>query len=258
MDFLPLPDLIRRPGLRIVIVQGMPSPWSQAARAIFEYKGLDYATGAYVPGVHHDELVDWSGQNSAPVVAHDDEPPIHRAMDILLLAERLAPKPALLPEDPEERIRVVGLSHEVMGDFGIGWWGRIAMFQPAVASGQAPEPVVRNAERWGYSEERAARAPREVATRIAVLAEQARASRARGSDFLVGDSLSALDLYWAAMSVLVAPLPEETMPTLPGYRGAFEIVGALPEVAEAMDPVLIEQRDTIVDRYYRTPFDYGP
>ena len=38
-----------------------------------------------------------SGQNSAPVVAWRNEKPINRWLDILLLAERLAPQPSLLP-----------------------------------------------------------------------------------------------------------------------------------------------------------------
>ena len=35
-------EIIDHPGLRIVLVKGMPSPWGQAAKTIFEIKGLDY------------------------------------------------------------------------------------------------------------------------------------------------------------------------------------------------------------------------
>lgn len=257
MNFLSIPDIIAHPGLRIVIVQGAPSPWSQAARAIFEYKGLDYVVGAQIPGGENAELVAWSGQNSGPVVAYADEPPIHRHTDILLLAERLAPKPALLPEDPEERVRVIGLCHEVSGDLGIGWWARIAMFHPAMSSGAAPESAAGIANKWRYTEEGGARAPREIASRLKFLAAQAKANRERGSRFLVGDALSALDLHWAAMSVLLSLLPEETMPLPPGFRPMFELTGSIPEIAEALDPVLIEHRDFIIDQYFQTPFDYS-
>ena len=32
-------EIIDHPGLRIVLVKGMPSPWGQAAKTIFEIKG---------------------------------------------------------------------------------------------------------------------------------------------------------------------------------------------------------------------------
>ena len=39
-------EIVGHPGLRIVMVQGMPSPWGQAAKTIFEIKHLDLATAA--------------------------------------------------------------------------------------------------------------------------------------------------------------------------------------------------------------------
>ena len=257
MDFQSIPDLIAHPGLRIVIVRGVPSPWSQAARAIFEIKGLDYVVGAQLAGSENAELVAWSGQNSGPVVAYADEPPIHRYTDILLLAERLAPKPALLPEDPEERVWVVGLCHEVSGDEGIGWWARIAMFQPAMSDDRSRSAISPVANKWRYSEERASRASGEVVTRLQFLAAQAKANRERGSRFLVGDRLTALDIHWAAMSVLLSALPEEIMPLPPALRPMFGISSWIPKVADALDPVLIEHRDYIIERYFKTPFDYN-
>lgn len=256
MKFLTIPEIIAHPGLRIVIVKDFPSPWSQAARTVFEQKGLDYVVGGQIAGGENAELVAWSGQNSGPVVAYGEEPPVHRWMDILMLAERLAPKPSLLPEDPEERVRVIGLLHEIAGDGGIGWWGRVAGFHPAMSADAAPDFAVAIANKWGYTEERGARAIAELVTRLRYLGEQAKANRAGGSQYLVGNALSAVDLYWAAMSILVDPLPEETMPTLEGMRPMFEYLGQVPEVATAIEPALIEHRDFIVDRYFRTPFDY--
>ncbi len=256
MDFVPIPELISRPGLRLVIVRGVPSPWSQAARAIFRAKELEYVVGAQIPGGENSELVAWCGQNSGPVVAYENEPPIHRYMDILLLAERLAPKPALLPAEIEDRVRVVGLLHELAGDGGIGWWARIAMFDPLMRSGSAPAEAAAIAQKWHYTPAAADRAAHEVAVRLGALAASARANRERGSRFLVGDQLTALDLHWAAMSCLLALLPEETASLPPGYRPLFEQAGALPEIAEALDPALIAHRDFILERYFETPFDY--
>ncbi len=35
-------EIVAHPGLRIVLVKGVPSPWGQAAKTIFEIKGLEY------------------------------------------------------------------------------------------------------------------------------------------------------------------------------------------------------------------------
>src|SRR5688572_3167713 len=42
LTYLPPTDIIAHPGLRLVLVRGVPSPWSQAAKAILEIKGLPY------------------------------------------------------------------------------------------------------------------------------------------------------------------------------------------------------------------------
>ena len=67
----------------------MPSPWGQAAKAMMEYKGLDCALSHWQGGGANTEITEWSGANSAPVVAWNDEAPIHSWLDILFLLERL-------------------------------------------------------------------------------------------------------------------------------------------------------------------------
>ena len=75
------------------------------------------------------EIAAWSGQHSAPVVAWQDEQPLNRRLDILLLSERLAL--ALLPADPLQRALAIGLCHEMMGERGIAWNCRLQMFAGA-------------------------------------------------------------------------------------------------------------------------------
>ncbi len=257
MQWKSIPEIISDPGLRIVIVRDFPSPWSQAARAIFEHKGLDYSVGAQIPGGENEELVAWSGQNSGPVVAFGSEPPIHRWLDILVLAERLAPKPSLLPEEGEDRVRVVGLTHEVSGDLGIGWWTRHMMFAPAMAAPDAPGAIQSMAAKWGFSSENASRAAIEVASRLKLLDAQLDANASSGSPYMVGAQVTALDLHWAAMSLLLSPLPEATMPLLPGARPMFEIALADPQVAAALSSALLAHRDHVIERHFSTPFDYS-
>ena len=49
-----------------------------------------------------------TGQASYPAVLYENEPPRSGWAEILLLAERLAPEPALVPADAEERARFFG------------------------------------------------------------------------------------------------------------------------------------------------------
>ena len=68
-------EIVDHPGLRIVLVQGMPSPWGQAAKTIFEIKGLDYVAAPWLPGEPNADIVAWGGEASAPIVAWAKEKP---------------------------------------------------------------------------------------------------------------------------------------------------------------------------------------
>ena len=80
------------------------------------------------------ELFAWSGTNSAPVVAWNDESPINRWDDILILLERLAPDKPLVPEKPRDRFQVFGIGHEICGELGFGWNRRLDLMR------QSPTP----------------------------------------------------------------------------------------------------------------------
>ena len=71
-------EIVDHPGLRIVLVQGMPSPWGQAAKTIFEIKGLDYVAAAWGPGEPNADIVAWGGEASAPIVTWAREKPLNR------------------------------------------------------------------------------------------------------------------------------------------------------------------------------------
>ena len=102
-EYRTVKEIIDSPGLRIVLVKGLPSPWGQAAKTIFEAKGLEYAAAPWLPGEPNADITSWGGEASAPIVAWEKEAPIHRWIDILYLAERLAPKPSLVPADATQR-----------------------------------------------------------------------------------------------------------------------------------------------------------
>src|SRR5713226_5667222 len=93
----------------------------------FDLKGPEYVAAPWKLGEANDDIVAWGGEASAPIVAWRKEKPIHRWIDILYLAERLAPKPSLMPADATQRALMIGLSHEICGQMGIGWNRRLQL-----------------------------------------------------------------------------------------------------------------------------------
>jgi len=47
MEYVDISEAIKADGLRITLVRGVPSPWGQAAKAMMEYKGLDYVFSGF-------------------------------------------------------------------------------------------------------------------------------------------------------------------------------------------------------------------
>jgi hypothetical protein len=108
LEYRRFEEIVEHPGLRIVLVKGMPSPWGQAAKTIFEIKGLEYVAAPWQPGEPNESIVAWGGEASAPVVAWAKEKPINRWINILYLAERLAPTPSMIPADATQRALMSG------------------------------------------------------------------------------------------------------------------------------------------------------
>ena len=137
----------------MVVVGGMPSPWGEAAKGILHIKGIDWAAVRLV--YDSEPLKDWAGQRSGPVAIYDDEQPRAGWAEILLLAERLAPTPALLPKDAAERALVFGLAHEICGEDGLGWARRLQLIHAGLqgAGGFAPRVAAYLAKKYGHSPE---------------------------------------------------------------------------------------------------------
>ncbi len=123
MEFIDTAQAKQRPGLRLVTVGGVPSPWSESAKGIFHVKKIPFAGVRFSPA--DAELQAWTGCDNAPVALFEDEKPCSGWADILLLAERLRPEPRLIPEDPEQRAWFFGLAHEICGEMGLGWSRRL-------------------------------------------------------------------------------------------------------------------------------------
>jgi glutathione S-transferase len=107
---------------------------------------------------------------------------------------------------------------------------------------------------YGVTPETIARAPKRMISIMQGLARQLREQRAAGSDYLVGKQLSACDLHWAAFSGFVAPLPPELCPMPDFMRENYTHL--TPELAEALDPILLEHRDRVYQRHVALPMDF--
>ena len=254
MKFLSIAELSKRPGLRLVLVQGAPSPWGQAVKAMMEYKGLEFAVAAQIPGAENAELVAWAGVNSGPVVAWNEGRPMNRWNDILFLLERLAPHKPLVPDAPAERVQVVGLSHELCGELGLGWNRRLSMFKPAMQSGKTPASISAMSRKYGYNESDVAATNQRQIAMLNLLTSILSAQRAQGSEFLVGQRLSAADFYWAAFSVIMDILPDALCPVGAGPRTMFENVE--PSVKAAISPILLEHRERILRAHFKLPMEF--
>src|SRR5580704_9688105 len=254
LEYRSFKEIADHPGLRIVLVKGMPSPWGQAAKTIFEVKGLDYVAAPWAGGEPNAEIVAWGGETSAPIVAWAKEKPIHRWIDVLYLAERLAPKPSLIPSDATQRALMIGLSHEICGEMGIGWNRRLQLFAPAFASGKPPAGISLMGNKYRYNEGDAKAAGERTAASLKALSTQLKSQYARGVKYFVGDALSALDIYWTAFANLLDPLPKEQNPMSEAWRPGF--CASDPVVKAAMDPLLMEHRDKIFREHFRDPMEF--
>jgi glutathione S-transferase len=242
-------------GLRLVLTRGMPGPWSQAAKGIFWVKRIPYLTVAQEGGGANEELVAWTGRADAPVAMYDDEPPRSGWMEILRLAERIAPEPPLIPDDPHLRARMFGYANELCGELGFGWSRRLMMLDGMLPRDGDPlrgeGPIQTLARRYGYSREAADKAPARVAAILAACSKILKDQYNAGQPFFVGDRLSGLDIYWAVFAALLDPLPADVCP-MPDYLRPFYVLDDGEARAKA-DPLLLEHRDRIYREYLELP-----
>ena len=240
-----------RNGLRMVVVGSVPSPWGEAAKGILHIKGIEWAAVRLV--YDSEPLKEWAGQRSGPVAIYDNEQPRSGWAEILLLAERLASTPSLLPADPAERALVFGISHEICGESGLGWSRRLQLIHAGVQNaGGFPEQVAKYLGRkYGYRPGTGAAAASRVAALLRMLGARLESQREKGSRYYVGKSLTAIDVYSAAFMALFRPLPQEQCAMSASTRAAFETRDAQTEAA--LDPILLGHRDMMYAEYLELP-----
>ena len=254
-EYVDVATAARAKGMRLVVTQGVPGPWGESAKGILHVKRIPYLKVAQEAAGENAALKAWTGHANAPVAVYDDEAPRAGWAEILALAERVAPIPRLIPEPARERALMFGYAHALCGELGLGWNRRLTGLDRMLPRDGDPlrgdGPIETLARRYGYTRENAIAASDRVAGTLAELSRVLREQRAAGSRFLVGDSLSALDIYWAAFAALIEPLPEDVCP-MPDYLRAFYTLDD-PSARSALDPELLAHRDFVYKTYLELP-----
>jgi glutathione S-transferase len=253
--FISIADARDAGGLRMACLRGVPSPWTEAAKGIFHVKGLDCQYAAQRREDTDNAIAGWAGNSSVPVVAYENEPLRTGWAEILLLAERLAPDPALIPETAGERALLFGIGHEICGEMGLGWCLRLHMIRQSLshdpAGGEKTEgfpPEVTNAlaGKYGFNPTDVAQAKSRAISILKLLDE-----RLQNHRYLLGSELSAADIYWATFANLLTPLPEDQLPAAPMIRNAYS--NRDPDLDNAMTQRLRDHQRLVYEQHLELP-----
>lgn len=250
-------ELQNAKGLRMVGIRGVPSPWTESAKAIFLVKNLDYRYAERGNQSGIEELVAWVGHGSIPVVAFENEVPRFDWLEILSLAERIEPSPRLLAEKAELRTESIDVAATICGKMGLGWCYRLLMINQAlsssvdsaeVASGAFPKNVALYlAEKYGYEASTVADARSRV---MDVLTELS--SRLESSRYVMADEFSAVDIYWAMFSNLMMPLDEPELEFDSRMRPLYDCTDN--EILDCISPKLREHQRFVFETHLTLPW----
>lgn len=267
LNYVTIAEARRMSGLRMVLgAYPIPGPWRESCKGVFWVKGLRYTPVKSANADASDlaigmngsqsELIEWTGQSSAPVVAWNDELPRSSWIDQLNLAERLQPEPPLVPADIEDRMRMFGLANELLGENGFVWVKRLLMVDGPLKSLAANDPQRGFFEflgqKYGYTPAAAERAALRIIDILHALDAQLASQHAAGRRYLVGERLSALDIYWAACCAILDPMPPERCPMADAFR-AGPYGNSDPRIDAALTPALRAHRDFIYETHLELP-----
>src|SRR6185503_2646832 len=151
--YVSVEEAIKRGGLRMVVVGGVPSPWGEAAKGILHIKGIEWVAVRLV--YDSEPLKNWAGERSGPVAIYEQENPRSGWAEILELAERVAPTPSVLPADAAARAVVMELGRDIFGEGGLAWSRRLQMIHAGLnnAGGFHGRVAGYLAKKYGYSPE---------------------------------------------------------------------------------------------------------
>src|SRR5262247_1569991 len=94
--YVSVDEAIKRSGVRMVVVGGVPSPWGEAAKGILHVKKIEWAAVRLV--YDSEPLKEWAGQRSGPILVYNNERPRAGWAEILLLSQTPRSESVLAPE----------------------------------------------------------------------------------------------------------------------------------------------------------------
>ena len=268
IKYIPIREAREMSGLRMILGDfTIPGPWHEACKGVFYVKGLEYTSvrstneGASDVQIGMDgsqsELIDWTGQSSAPVVIWNDERPRAQWNDQLYLAERLNPVPRLIPVDSEDRIRMFGLTNELLGEGGLCFLKRHFMVSVSLESlaEDSPERAFFSflGSKYGYNENELKGYSVRIIDILESMAAQLAAQQKRGNRYLIGDQLSALDIYWATTCGFLDPMPEDRCPMWTDFRQPHFYGSVNSDITNALTKELRAHRDFIYEEHLQLP-----
>lgn len=254
MKYLSVEEAITAPGLRLVLTAGVPGPWGESAKSILAHKGLAFVPVFQQGGGANEALRAWTGQTSAPVAVYENLPPVCHWLDLLMLAERLAPDKPLVPLECTDRVAVLGLSALIAGVDGFGWHRRLQMLAPMLLLDEPPAMARRLADKYGWSAQAFAAATARLQVITAELDERLAQQEQCGSDYLVGNTVSAADFYWANFAAMLKPLAHADNPMPDFMRATYESGDA--DTLACLTPRLETHRDRMYVRHITLPLDF--
>jgi glutathione S-transferase len=240
---------IASPGLRLVTAAFVPSPWSEAAKAIFTAKKLPFVVAKTLGS--NPAFQGWGRATNVPVLLKDDEPPRTAWFDILMVAERLSREPALIPTSAEGRARHFGVAHEILGEDGLLWNARLLGVDVSIETNGAKSFPLQVAQRlaplYGWSKGCATRAGERTRESLAFVDRELAKS---SGPYFFGDRMTALDIYSATAFGALAPLPDAHCPMMPVLRATFENIGAS---VGPLPPALLAHRARMYEEHLEVP-----
>lgn len=256
-EYLSVEEARSLPGLRLVVTAHVPGLWSEAAKSIFDAKGIPYRLVEQVVAGENLALKEWTAQTSGPCAVHEDERPRAMWIDQLYLAERLAPEPRLIPADMDERATMFGLCNELAGENGFGWNLRMRATHGILSNPGMPPSAQKLgsvlAQKYFYDPALVDGARLQMIGIVERLRDRLAAQQAVGRRYFIGDALSALDIYWSAFAGAIDPLPPHLCPNMPDdMRMSYTD----PELKAIGGQALFAHRDRVYREHLKLPMDF--
>lgn len=236
-------------GTRLVVNALVPSPWSEAMKALFSLTALPALA---VRRAMDTQAIDaWTGVDNAPALFHEREPIRTSWAAIVAFVDRMAPDHRILPRDVAARADVMGALDVIAGEGGIGWNARLAMidasFSSNGATGFPPMVATYLSKRYGYSADAVAAARPRITEQLTFLASKL------DGDYFGGSTPNALDIYSATfVTPVAAPLTDAECPgILPPLRAAF--ASAYAAFGSLLPASLRAHRERMFERHLARP-----